>query len=63
MRLEWTELRDQSGAPAVMREPWAPTVGTALAAMVSDRQTDETPEQIELGAVWEGVSRPEAEAD
>jgi len=63
VRLQWTELRDQGGAPAVMRELWAPTVGSALEAMVSDRQTDETLEQIELGAVWEGVSWPEAEAD
>ncbi len=31
--------------------------------MVSDRQTDETLAQIELGAVWEGVSWPEAEAE
>lgn len=63
VRLQWTELRDQSGAPAVMRELWAPTVGGALEAMVSDRQTDETLEQIELGAVWEGVSWPEAEGE
>lgn len=63
VRLEWTELRDESGAPAVMRELWAPTVGAALQAMVSDRQTDETLEQIELGAVWEGASWPESEAD
>jgi len=63
VRLEWTELRDDSGAPAVMRELWAPTVAGALEAMVSDRQTDETLEQIELSAVWEGVSWPEAEAE
>ncbi len=63
VRLQWTELRDESGAPAVMRELWAPTVGGALEAMVSDRQTDETLEQIELGAVWEGVNWPEAEAE
>lgn len=61
--LEWTELRDESGAPAVMRELWAPTVGAALEAMVSDRQTDETLEQIELGAVWEGARWPESEAE
>lgn len=63
VRLEWTELRDESGAPAVMRELWAPTVGAALEAMVSDRQTDETLEQIELGAVWEGANWPETEAE
>ena len=63
VRLEWTELRDESGAPAVMRELWAPSVGAALEAMVADRQTDETLEQIELGAVWDGAHWPEADAD
>lgn len=61
VRLEWTELRDESGAPAVMRELWAPTVGAALQAMVADRQTDETLEQIEQGAAWEGAHWPEPE--
>ena len=63
VRLEWTELRDESGAPAVMRELWAPTVGAALEAMVADRRTDETLEQIELGAVWDGAHWPEADAE
>ena len=63
VRLEWTELRDESGAPAVMRELWAPTVGGALEAMVADRQTDEALEQIELGAVWDGARWPEVDAD
>ncbi len=63
VRLEWTELRDESGAPAVMRELWAPTVGAALEAMVADRRTDETLEQIELGAVWDGARWPETEAE
>ena len=61
VRLEWTELRDESGAPAVMRELWAPTVGAALERMVADRQTDETLEAIEQGAVWEGAHWPESE--
>lgn len=63
VHLEWIELRDESGAPAVMRELWAPTVGTALEAMVCDRRTDETLEQIELGAVWEGARWPETEPE
>lgn len=63
VRLEWTELSDASGASAVMRELWAPSVGAALQAMVADRRTDETLEQIELGAVWDGARWPEAEAE
>jgi hypothetical protein len=63
VHLEWTELRDESGAAAVMRELWAPTVRDALEAMVADRRTDETLEQIEHGAVWEGAHWPESDAD
>jgi hypothetical protein len=63
VHLEWTELRDESGAAAVMRELWAPSVGAALEAMVADRQTDETLEQIELGAVWDGAHWPEVEGE
>ncbi len=59
VKLEWTELRDQSGAPAVMRQVWAPTVGGALDAMVADRRTDETLEQIEQGAVADGALWPD----
>ncbi len=57
--LEWTELRDEDGAPAVMRQVWAPTVGAALDAMVADRRTDETLEQIEQGAVADGARWPD----
>jgi hypothetical protein len=59
VKLEWTELRDESGAPAVMRQVWAPTVGAALDAMVADRRTDETLEQIEQGAVADGALWPD----
>jgi hypothetical protein len=59
VKLEWTELRDESGTPAVMREVWAPTVGGALDAMVADRRTDETLEQIEQGAVADGALWPD----
>jgi hypothetical protein len=55
--LDWFELRAGGGEPAVMRRVWAETIGEALEAMVSDRRTDETLEQIELrasanGALW-----------
>ena len=61
VKLEWTELRDESGVPAVMRQVWAPTVGEALEAMVADRRTDETLEQIEQGAMAEGAFWPDPE--
>ncbi len=58
--LDWTELQDASGTPAVMRRVWAPTIGDALEAMVADRRTDETLEQIEQGAVADGALWPDA---
>jgi hypothetical protein len=57
--LDWTELQDDSGRPAVMRRVWAPTIGEALEAMVADRRTDETLERIEQGAVAEGALWPD----
>jgi hypothetical protein len=57
--LDWTELGDESGRPAVMRRVWAPTIGEALDAMVADRRTDETLEQIEQGAVADGALWPD----
>jgi hypothetical protein len=57
--LDWSELEDESGAAAVMRRVWAPTIGEALDAMVADRRTDETLEQIEHGAVADGALWPD----
>ena len=57
--LDWTELRDDSGRAAVMRRVWAPTITEALEAMVADRRTDETLEQIEQGAVADGALWPD----
>jgi hypothetical protein len=57
--LDWTELSAESGRPAVMRRVWAESVNAALEAMVADRRTDETLEQIEQGAVAEGASGPD----
>ncbi|HEX3979016.1 MAG TPA: hypothetical protein VHW96_22290 [Solirubrobacteraceae bacterium] len=56
--LDWTELHDGS-RPAVMRRVWAGSVAEALEAMVADRRTDETLEQIERGAVADGVRWPD----
>ncbi len=52
--LEWTELEDETGRAAVMRRIWAPTINEALEAMVADRRTDETLEQIERAAFADG---------
>ncbi len=57
--LQWTELQDESGRPAVMRRVWAPTISEALEAMVADRRTDETLERIEQGAVSDGALWPD----
>jgi len=57
--LDWTELEGGSGRPAVMRRVWAATIAEALDAMVADRRTDETLEQIEHGAVADGIWWPD----
>ncbi len=57
--VDWAELEDERGRPAVMRRVWAPTIGEALEAMVADRRTDETLEQIEQGAVADGALWPD----
>ncbi len=48
--LDWAELDDVYGHVAVERRVWAPTIAEALEAMVADRRTDETLEQIERRA-------------
>ena len=48
--LDWFELRPGGGEPAVMRRVWA---------MVEDRRTDETLEQIELRASADGLAWPD----
>jgi hypothetical protein len=57
--LDWYELQPGGGEPAIMRRVWAETVGDALEAMVSDRRTDETLEQIELRASADGALWPD----
>ena len=57
--LDWAELEDSTGRPAVVRRVWAPTIAEALEAMVADRRTDETLEQIEHGATADGALWPD----
>jgi hypothetical protein len=53
VELEWKQFDEESGRVAVVRRVWAPTIGEALQAMVEDRQTDVTLEQIEQEAAGE----------
>lgn len=50
--LDWAELEEHGEEAAIVRRVWAPTVAEAMEAMIADRRTDETLEQIERAAVW-----------
>jgi hypothetical protein len=50
VELEWKQFEEESGRVAVARRVWAATIEEALQAMVEDRWTDVTLEQIEDGA-------------
>jgi hypothetical protein len=50
--LDWAELESDGGDPVVVRRVWAPTVAEAMEAMIADRRTDETLEQIERAVMW-----------
>jgi len=57
--LDWVELREAAGKPAVTRRVWAGSIAEALEAMVADRRTDLALEQIELRATLEGADWPD----
>ncbi|HWD84742.1 MAG TPA: hypothetical protein VG321_03250 [Solirubrobacteraceae bacterium] len=50
--LDWAELDSDGNDAVIVRRVWAATVAEAMEAMVADRRTDETLEQIERAAVW-----------
>jgi hypothetical protein len=54
VELEWKQFEEDSERVAVARRVWAPTIGEALEAMVEDRRTDMTFEQIEESAAEQG---------
>lgn len=59
VELEWKQFEEESGRVAVARRVWAATIEEALQAMVEDRWTDVTLEEIELATGdedlgWEG---------
>lgn len=55
VELEWKQFDEESGRVAVARRVWAPTIEEALQAMVEDRWTDVTFEQIEHAAEGDGL--------
>jgi hypothetical protein len=57
--LDWAEFAPELGRAVVTRRVWAPSINEALEAMVADRRTDETLEQIERGAVADGSAWPD----
>jgi hypothetical protein len=50
--LDWAELDSDGDDALIVRRVWAASVAEAMEAMVADRRTDETLEQIERAAVW-----------
>jgi hypothetical protein len=50
--LDWAELDSEGDDAVIVRRVWAATAAEAMEAMVADRRTDETLEQIERAAVW-----------
>jgi hypothetical protein len=54
VELEWKQFEEDSERVAVARRVWAPTISEALEAMVEDRRTDMTFEQIEESAAEQG---------
>ena len=57
--LDWVALEADRARAAVVRRVWAPTIADALDAMVADRRTDETLEQIEQRAFADGAPWPD----
>jgi hypothetical protein len=57
--LDWTAFVDESKRVAAVRRVWAPTISEALDAMVADRRTDETLQNIEQAALADGVRWPD----
>ncbi len=54
VELGWKQFDTEFGRVAVARRVWASTIGEALGAMVEDRRTDATLEQIERAGADEG---------
>ena len=55
VELQWQQFDDETGRVTVARRVWAPSIEAALQAMVEDRRTDVTLEQIEQAAEQEDL--------
>jgi hypothetical protein len=53
--LDWTAFDHERQSEPVIRRVWAESIVAALEAMVADRRTDDTLEQIEQAAAAEGT--------
>lgn len=58
--IDWVALGPGGAEAAVTRRVWAQSIDAALEAMVADRRTDVTLEQIELRATADGAHWPDA---
>jgi hypothetical protein len=57
--LDWAAYEDEIGRAGVVRRVWGQSINEALDKMLADRRTDETLEQIEQGAVADGILWPD----
>ena len=57
VELEWKQFGEQPGRVEVARRLWAATIADALQAMVDDRHTDVSLEQIERASAERGQER------
>jgi len=57
--LDWTAFEDEGSRVTMVRRVRAPTIHEALDAMIADRRTDETLQQIEQSAASDGALWPD----
>jgi hypothetical protein len=54
--VDWSAFRPDPKSEPLIRRVWAPTIAEALDAMVADRATDATLEEIERAAAADGIA-------
>jgi hypothetical protein len=57
--LDWTAFEHADSRDGIVRRVWASSIREALDAMVADRRTDATLQQIEQAALAEGARWPD----
>jgi hypothetical protein len=58
--LDWTAFEQAGAREGIVRRVWASSIREALDAMVADRRTDATLQQIEQAALADGACWPDA---